>query len=415
MYSRERVLQSMNFMQPDRVALDFGGHHSSGIMAIAYKHLRNYLGLPESIPKVYDIPQQLAIIEEDVLEQFNIDVIELGRGFCQDYSYWKPWVLPDGSKCLIPKWINPVRQNDHWIIHHPDGTPIAIQKKGMLYFEQTCFPLSENPEKKLDHLEKMLGYNMWSALAAPPGPAIYDEDGLRFLIEGAKRLRERESRAIIGVFGGSLFEIGQMLFRMENYYYLLAANPDLIHRFLDNLMAIYMRDLELYLKAVGQYIDIILFSDDYGMQIGLQISPDMFRKFFKPRHKQLWGYAKKLANVKVLLHCCGSIAELLPDLIDAGLDAVNPVQINSNNMEPARLKAEFGNRIVFWGGGCNTQQMLSNGTPGEIRDHVLKNLDIFAPGGGYVFQQVHNIMADVPPENVVAMFEAFAEWNDTHN
>lgn len=102
-------------------------------------------------------------------------------------------------------------------------------------------------------------------------------------------------------------------------------------------------------------------------------------------------------------------------MIDAGLDAVNPVQINSNNMETALLKAEFGDRIVLWGGGCDTQQMLSNGTPKEIRDHVLKNLDVFAPGGGYVFQQVHNIMADVPPENIVAMFEAFAEWNDTHN
>lgn len=411
MHSRERVLQSMNFIQPDRVVIDFGGHRSSGIMAIAYKRLRDYLGLPERLPKVYDIPQQLAVIEEDVLERFKIDVIELGRGFCQDDSAWKPWVLPDGTECLIPKWINPVRQDGHWVIHHPDGTAIAIQKKGMLYFEQTCFPLMENPEDKLDHLEAMFDYDMWSALATPPGPVIYDEDGLRFLADGAKRLRERESRAIIGIFGGSLFEAGQQLFRIDNYYVLLATNPDLVHRFLDNLVAIYVRDLELYLKAVGPYIDAVLFSDDYGMQTGLQISPEMFREFFKPRHKQLWEYAKKLAPVKVLLHSCGSIADLLPDMIDAGLDAVNPVQISSKDMEPSRLKTEFGDRIVLWGGGCDTQRVLPDGTPEEIREHVLRNLDFFAPGGGFVFQQVHNIQSDVPPQNIVAMFDAIAEWN----
>jgi uroporphyrinogen decarboxylase len=140
----------------------------------------------------------------------------------------------------------------------------------------------------------------------------------------------------------------------------------------------------------------------------------MFREFFKHRHEQLWGYAKELAPVKVLLHCCGSIVDLLPDMIDAGLDAVNPVQTNTRDMEPARLKAEFGDRLVLWGGGCDTRLVLPHGTPEEIREHVFRNLDILAPGGGFVFQQVHNIQADVPPENIVAMFDAIAEWNTVH-
>lgn len=174
-----------------------------------------------------------------------------------------------------------------------------------------------------------------------------------------------------------------------------------------------MKRLEMYLQAVGPYIDIILFSDDYGMQTGPQISPGMFREFFKPHHQEIWQCAKKLAPVKVMLHSCGTITDLLPDMIDAGLDAVNPVQTNCKNMEPERLKSQFAGQITFWGGGVDTQHILPRGTPEEVRADVLKNLDILAPGGGYVFQQIHNIQADIPPENIVAMFDAVAEWNSS--
>ncbi|OGO11209.1 MAG: hypothetical protein A2Y53_04135 [Chloroflexi bacterium RBG_16_47_49] len=179
-------------------------------------------------------------------------------------------------------------------------------------------------------------------------------------------------------------------------------------------MRIFMQRLELYLKAVGPYIDVVMFSDDYGMQTGSQISLAMFQEFFKPRHKEMWDFAKQLAPVKVLMHSCGSITNLLPDMIDAGLDAVNPVQTNCKFMEPGRIKSQFKDQITFWGGGCNTQQILPFGTPAEVRKDVLRNLDVMTPGGGFVFQQIHNIQADVPPENVVAMFDAIAEWNDLH-
>ncbi len=412
MTSQERVLKTLNFEEPDKVVVDFGSYHSSSIMAIAYNKLRNYLGLPKKLPRVYDIPQQLAIIDEDVLERFNVDVIDMGtKGFCQDDSYWKPWVLPDGTDCLIPKWVNAIKEGDDTLVCHQDETPLGIQKKGMIYFEQIHFPLLENPEAKIDKLEDLFEYNMWSALAGFPKPWTYDKDGIEYLSSGAKNLREKESRAIVGIFGGSLFETGQVFFRMDNFYYQLAANPDLINKYLDKIMEIYMRDLELYLKAVGKYIDVIAFSDDYGMQSGLQISKAMFEKFFKSRHSKLWYYAKELADVKTMLHSCGSIIELIPDFVEAGLDAVNPVQINAKNMEPDRLKKEHGRDITFWGGGCDTQRVLPNATPKEVREHVLKNLEILSPGGGFVFQQVHNIMANVPPENIVAMFDAVAEWN----
>jgi uroporphyrinogen decarboxylase len=143
------------------------------------------------------------------------------------------------------------------------------------------------------------------------------------------------------------------------------------------------------------------------MQTGPQMSPKMYREFFKPRHKVLWNYAKKLCpHIKVNLHCCGGVYPLLRDLIEAGLDAINPVQINAADMQVARLKQEFGKDLVFWGGGCDTQHILRRSTPEQIRQHVKQQIEVLAPSGGFVFQQVHNILADVPPENIVAMFEA---------
>ena len=171
-------------------------------------------------------------------------------------------------------------------------------------------------------------------------------------------------------------------------------------------MEINLANREIFLGAVGDYIDIIVFGDDLGMQTGPQISPDMYREFFKPRHKILWNRAKELADVKVNLHCCGGIRELIPDLIEAGLDSVNPVQINCSEMDLGELKEEFGSDLVFWGGGCDTGSILPCESPEAVAKHVHEQVEIGKKGGGFVFQQVHNILANVPPENIVAMFNA---------
>jgi uroporphyrinogen decarboxylase len=168
----------------------------------------------------------------------------------------------------------------------------------------------------------------------------------------------------------------------------------------------HLENLEVFLEAVGPYIDIVLFGDDLGMQTGPLISPAMYREFFKPRHQRLWQRAKELAPVKVMLHCCGSVRRLLPDLIDAGLDAINPVQISSAGMDARGLKADFGRDLTLWGGGCDTQRILPSGAPDEVRRHVQEQVRLLEPGGGFVFQQVHNILADVPPENIAAMYAA---------
>lgn len=407
---RQRVLDALAINQSDKVPVDIGGHRSSGINAEAYRKLRQYLELPERPIKVYDMVQQLAVLDEDVLARFGVDTIDMGRGFCLNEKDWKSWTLTDGTECLIPAYIDVRRIGENWELCH--GSPprsIGIQKPGMHFFDQTYWPYLNGVPDDLSKLSDAVDSMLWGAIPTPPNLEEVDD---RALSLGAKTLRGSTDRAIIGLFGGSLFEIPQTICRNDNFLMLIAAEPDTTNRLLDALMEIHLENLERYLKAAGSFIDIILFSDDLGMQSGPMISPKMYRDFLKPRHSILWKRAKELApNIKVMLHCCGGIRPLLDDLIDAGLDAVNPVQISCTGMEPAGLKRDFGDQLCFWGGGCDTQTILPNATPGEVRQHVLDRLEILAPGGGFVFQQVHNIMANVPPENIVAMFDAVREFN----
>jgi uroporphyrinogen decarboxylase len=399
MTSRERVLAALEHRETDRVPVDLSGHRSSGVAAVAYPKLRKYLGLPPRPIRVYDVVQQLAVVDDDVLDRFGIDTIELGRGFAQDEQSWQPWTLPDGTACFVPAWTRIEREDKRWIIRSDSGRILAHMPDGSLYFEQTYFPFLNSDD--LDAISDVLGESMWTAIASPPGP-INDNE----LSEGAKRLRAVTDRAVIGLFGGNLFEVGQFLYRNDKFMMLLAAEPKHAHRFLDKLVEIHLTNLERFLAAVGEHIDIILFGDDLGMQTGPMMSPKMYCEFFKSRHKLLWNRAKQLADVKVMLHCCGGVRELLSHLIEAGLDAINPVQISCSGMNAGQLKAEFGSEITFWGGGCDTRDVLPDGTPQQVAEHVKKQVGILRRGGGFVFQQVHNILANVPPENIAAMLDA---------
>ncbi len=406
MTSRERVLTALNHQEPDRIPIDLSGHRSSGIAAMAYRRLREHLGLPKRPIRVYDPVQQLAIVDEDVLQLFKVDTIELGRAFAHEDKWWTDWVLPDGTPCLMPVWAKPERENGDWALRsRPGGKVIARMPEGVWYFEQTTFPFLDGED--LDRVEADLSECMWSAVASPPGPITAGPEGEKILIEGARKLRQQTDRAILGLFGGNLLELGQWFYRNDNFFMLLAGEPERASRFLDKLMEIHLRNLDRFLRTVAPHIDIILFGDDLGMQSGPQVSPAMYRKFFQPRERAMWQVVKQRApHLKIQLHCCGGVRELLPGLIEAGLDAINPVQITCKGMAPKELKQDFGSRLTFWGGGCDTRDILIKGTPAQVRDHVLRNLEIWRPGGGFVFQQVHNILADVPPANVVAMYDA---------
>jgi uroporphyrinogen decarboxylase len=403
MTSRERVLASLDHREPDRPPVDLSGHRSSGINAIAYRKLRAALGLPARVPRVYDPVQQLAIVEEDALALLGVDTIELGRAFALGDEHWVDWVLPDGSPCQMPAWAKPEREVASWVIRSRTGRVIARMPDGAHYFEQTHWPFARGED--LGPLGPAFDESMWTAIGSPPGPLVAGAEGQALLAEGAARLRAEQDRAIIGLFGGNLLEVGTFLYGIDEFLWLLAAEPQRAHAFLDRVVELHLGNLERFLGAVGGSIDVILFGDDLGGTNGPMISPSMYREFFAPRHAVLWGRAKALANAKAMLHCCGGVRELLPDLIGAGLDAINPVQISCRGMAPEGLKRDFGRDLVFWGGGCDTTRVLPRGTPAEVRAHVRDMARIWSPGGGWVFQQVHNILPEVPIENVLAMYE----------
>ncbi len=209
-----------------------------------------------------------------MLDRFGVDTIEMGRGFNLRPEDWQPWTLPDGSPCKIPAFIHPVREDGDWRVYHDDGTLIAIQKAGSLYFEQTYWPFADDPAgADFDDLDAPLEKVQWSTLRTPPTRVGYDPGGLEQLAAGARALRQSTDRAIIGLFGGNLMELGQFLFGMANFLRLMAEDPALVHRFLDKLVARHLENLRKFLSAVGPHIDIILFGDDLGMQTGPQISP----------------------------------------------------------------------------------------------------------------------------------------------
>ncbi|NLE46366.1 MAG: methyltransferase, partial [Chloroflexi bacterium] len=405
---RERVMLAVDHREPDRVPIDLGGHRSSGIMAIAYGRLKQYLGISTGDIYVYDFVQQLAIIEDEILDHYGVDTIELGRGFALTPADWHTWVLPDGTPCKIPAFIRPVRVGKDWHVYHEDGTLVAIQKEDSLYFEQTCFPLADLGSKEVsrDDISRGLEKVMWASLGTPPAPIGYDVDGMSALSEGARALREATDRAILGLFGGNLMEIGQFLFGMANFLMMLAAEPSRVHQFLDQLVDLHLENLQKFAAAVGPWIDIILFGDDLGMQTGPQLSPQMFREYLQPRYALMWERAKRLTGARVMLHSCGGLYDLLPGLIEAGLDIIQPVQTGARGMQIDVLKKEFGRDICLWGGGCDTQVVLPRGTPDEVSRDVRHRVEVLMSGGGFVFQQIHNVMADVPPENIDAMLTA---------
>lgn len=412
MNSRERVRAALNHQQPDRVPIDCGGHMSSNFSVQAYRNLREYLGLKKSELYVCDVIQQLVFPEKDVLDMFGIDVVNFGADFIFADEYWKEWQLQDGTPIKIPAYIDIRKEGGNSVLYNSKGMPLAIWKQGVLYCEQTHYPLENSDSDDFSNLEEDLQGVMWNVFAGPPAPLGYSEQDMAKRKESVSRLRKSTDRAIYAPFGGSIYEMGGFLYRQDNFMVEMSLNPEKIHKYLDKLLEIHLKGIKNFIEAAGPNIDVMGFGgDDMGMQTGPQISPAMYRELFKPIHKEMWGYAKKLnPDIKLCLHCCGGISPLLEDIIDAGMDAINPVQTSCRGMEVENLKSTFGKDITFWGGGCDTRDILPNATPQQVKDHVRRNLDVMFRDGGFIFQQVHNIVSNVPPENIVAMFEAVREY-----
>lgn len=401
MNSRQRVLTALAHREPDRVPVDLGATRVTGITAVAYNRLKAHLGLAEGSTKVFDISQQLAEVEEEILERFGVDVIPLNRvqtGFEIMNWAWKEWRLPDGSPCLVSTEFDPVREEERdrssWALVR-DGVVVARMPARSFYFTRVHHPLAGAITKE--------------DIDAYPWPTISDEE-LAHLRRRARHLYENTDYAIVGEFGGNILEWGQDLRGWDVFLMDLVIHKDLAHHLMDRMVECWLRNLERYLEAVGDYIQIIQMGDDLGTQHGPQISPQLYREMIKPRHQRVYSTVKEQSDIYVFLHSCGAIFDFIPDLIEAGVDILNPVQTSARGMDPVALKREFGHRITFWGGGCDTQRVLPRGTPEEVREDVRERLRVFAPGGGYVFAAVHNIQPDVPPENLVAMFQAVRKF-----
>jgi len=412
MTSRERVLAALKHEETDRAPIDFGAMRSTGIMAVAYNRLKQHLGLQGGETRMYDVVQQLAWPEEEVLALFGVDAIDLGRAWGDRREDWKDWTLPDGSPAKVPFWFNPESDGaGGWIVRASDGTVLGRQPKGAYYLTQTYHPLAElKQEREIDRMLEDSGKMVWSHLACDPWQSPLTEEHLAEMRRRAEKLYRSSDRAIMGAFGGNMLESGQMLMGFGRFLMLLAEDPSLAEALLDRLAESYLENLAKYLGAVGDFIQLIQMGDDLGTQNGPQLSPEMYRRIIKPRHKRIYRFVREnYPRVFVFLHSCGSIYDLLPDLIEAGVQVLNPVQTAAAKMDPVTLKREFGKDLAFWGGGCDTQATLPLGRPEQVRAEVKERIAIFSQGGGYVFNQVHNVQANVPPENVVAMYQAARE------
>ncbi len=397
MTPRERIVSALHHKEPDRIPVDLGATDSSSIMAMVYNRLKHRLGI-SSPTQVYDVMQMIAKVEPAVLTAVGADAVPI----LLEPKKWKPWTLRDGSQVEIPAKAMLEKQANGEILQRTcDGTVIGRCPPDGLYIEPFGHPLKDAVSiRDIDAGAAFFQSFDWAN--------HFDEtfDDLR---AKAQTLYNETSYAIVGNLCIHLFAAGQSLRGFDTFLMDLIADKPLAHRLLEKQVEAYLPRIDRYVQAVGPYVQVILVNDDLGTQTGPQISPELYREMIKPYHKQLWGYLKAKSGKPLLLHSCGSIYDLIPDLIEIGVDALNPVQVSAARMDTKILKREFGRDLTFWGGGCDTQKVLARGSVQEVKDEVKKRVRDLVPGGGFVFCPVHNIQADVPVENILAMYETIKE------
>lgn len=407
MTSRERVLSAIAHKTPDQCPLDLGSTPSSGISAIAYNNLKKHLGMTDGHTRIFDVVQQVVQPEDEIIEKFGVDVIDIGRVFNEKDSDWYDVTLADGSIGQYPTWFRPEKQpNGEWIAYDKDRTKIARMPVGATFFDQIYFPYEDDYPDNYDDLDRQMGKVLWSALVHSPWDHAGEPDFYKTLRERVIKLRESTDKALMITCGCNLFEWGTFLRRMDNFLMDIYSDEENVEALIEQLMMRHLATLEKVCAAVGDVVDILRFGDDLGMTTGMFMSREKYQTLFKPYHTQLNEYVHKHSNMKTLLHSCGSLYPIIPDLIDAGYDILNPVQTSARDMDPETLKREFGKDITFWGGGCDTKSVLNRKTPDEVYDHCRRMIEIFNQDGGFVFNQEHNILPDVPPENILAMYRA---------
>lgn len=380
MNSRERVLCALNHQEPDRIPLDLGSGHACKFTKYFYVKLLDYFGIKdEEELEICHLPYQLVYASDKVLDLLGCDVRNARlRPIPQEKSpYAKQWETED-SYYVINDW----------------GTKYRMPKEQGLYFDLVDVVLA-NAESEED--DKTF---IW------PTPSKYQPTSCKELEDYRAA---GYATTISEVFGNGFFQTGPLIYGFEHWFMMMASEPKRCHQFMEKLLEKKIEYYDNLFEVYDGLVDVTAEADDYGTQNGLMASPKMIREMILPYHKRLIDHIKSKGNIKMTLHTCGSVSDALPDIIEAGFDCLNPVQISAAKMSPDFLKKTYGKDITFWGGGINTQDTLPLGTPEQVRDETKRIIDIFAPGGGFVFSAVHNIQDDVPIENFIAMWETFQE------
>jgi uroporphyrinogen decarboxylase len=397
------------------VPIDLGATPSSGISGIAYDSLKTHLGISGGHTRIYDVVQYLAQPEDEILNLLGADILDIGRTFNTGNEDWYDIIMPNGRPGQYPVWFRPLRdESGSWNAFHKDGSRIATMPRGAQFFDQTVFPWVDGyPVGRYAMnaaLDEAMDHVLWSNLVHSPWDHAGDAGFWDRLRENTLRLRENTDKALLVVCGSNLFEWGTFLRRMDNFLMDLYLDRENVAILMELLMDRHMKTLEKVCRSVGDIVDIIRFGDDLGMDSGPFMGMEVYTELFEHHRSRLCSYVHKNSSMATFLHTCGSMYQYIPSLIESGIDIINPVQTNCRDMDPLRLKNEFGSDIVFWGGGVDPREILNRGTPEDVKADVFRRLEIFSPGGGYVFNNIHNIMGEVPPENIVALYRAAREF-----
>ncbi len=377
--SRERLSKSLDHKMPDRVPIDLGGFQT-GIHRRAYEALLQHLGMKEEIC-ILDPVQQLAKPSEAILQRFHVDTRYIGAH--------GPESFPGGI-------VKTARGGKKWHdLKDEFGVVWSMPEDQMLFMDISYHPLADATTEDL---------------ASYPFPKGNDPSRFTGLRAEALRMRKASSSALCTAIGGVIYETCWYMRGLERWFMDMLENPGFCEALLDRVLTYWLDFYDGFLAEIGDLVDVVMIGDDLAGQSGPLFSPDFYRRIVKPRQKALVQHIKSKTRAKIWYHTCGSCVEYIPDLIDNGADILNPVQISARDMDPRSLKQKFGTQMSFWGGGIDSQRVLPFASPGEVRDEVRRNVDIFKAGGGYVFNNVHNIQHGVPPQNIVALYDAAYEY-----
>jgi hypothetical protein len=416
MNARERVLAAVNHRQPDKIPFDLGAHGSSTLHVSCVKQLREHYKLPDEPVTTLSVVFMTSLIPDDLAQRMGVDTaaaISRGGAFGMPREDYKLWMNPDGQEIWVPGMFNPTPDGEGGWFAHPQGDtscpPSGHMPSKCPYFD-FVEPKVDFDDETLDPADNLEEYS------------VLGEKDLRFIVRSVEAAYRTGRAVLLTAPGTGLGSVGDItgaglknpkgIRTFEECYVSPIIRPAYVQEVFDRQTDIAVINLRNINDACGDKIDVVhICSNDFGHQTGQFVRATTFREIWTPYYRKLTDWIHANTKWKVLKHCCGSVAPLIPCFIEAGFDILNPLQSSAADMDPARLKREFGRDIVLWGGGVDTQKVLPFGSPDDVRRQVLERCEIFATDGGFVFSPEHNVQKGVPIENIVAMIDAVREFN----